>query len=190
MDAIRLDASTAKALAHPLRMRIVGSLRLDGPATASGLAERLGVSSGLTSYHVRRLADAGFVEPDDAHPASGRERWWRAAHEMTSWRSSDIGDDPDARATDAWLVGHTIHRGMEQLDDWLQRRPDADPAWRDAAESSDYVVELTPDELRAMAAEIDDVILRRRAASLASASPGRQQVVVLLSTFPRSPDLR
>jgi hypothetical protein len=65
---------------------------------------------------------------------------------MTSWRSSDIGDDPDARATDAWLVGHTVRRGMEQLDDWLQRRPDAEPAWRDAAESSDYVVDLSPDD--------------------------------------------
>ena len=108
---------------------------------------------------------------------------------MTSWRSSDIGDDPDARATDAWLVGHTVRVDMERLDDWLQRRPDADPAWRDAAESSDFVLDLSPDELMAMSAEIDEVIERHRTAAQQSEREGRAQVVVLLSTFPRSPDL-
>src|SRR6478736_4108151 len=46
----RLYPPALKALAHPLRVRILASLRRIGPATATGLADRLGESSGLTSY--------------------------------------------------------------------------------------------------------------------------------------------
>ena len=41
--------------------RIIAVLRREGPATATTLAERLGESSGATSYHLRSLARAGFV---------------------------------------------------------------------------------------------------------------------------------
>jgi DNA-binding transcriptional ArsR family regulator len=189
MKEIHLTVESAKALAHPLRMRIVGSLRLDGPATASMLAERLAVSSGLTSYHVRRLADAGFVEPDDGQVATGRERWWRAAHDMTTWRAGDLDADADARATEQWLQTYAARHGIEQLDDWIRRRPEADPAWREATTISDYVLELTPDELRALEAEIDAVIARRLDRE-PDADPARAQVVLLLSTFPRADPAR
>ncbi|GAA1900549.1 winged helix-turn-helix domain-containing protein [Streptomyces sodiiphilus] len=51
----------AKALAHPLRARI---LRLCGQRemTNKQLAERLGRDPGTVLYHVRLLADAGFLE--------------------------------------------------------------------------------------------------------------------------------
>ena len=56
-----LDARSLRGLAHPLRMRLLSALRRGGPATASQLAEKLGESSGATSYHLRQLA---------AHPAA------------------------------------------------------------------------------------------------------------------------
>lgn len=58
-----------RALAHPLRVQLLGLLRLDGPATASRLAARVGESSGATSYHLRQLAAYGFVEDE---PGQGR----------------------------------------------------------------------------------------------------------------------
>ena len=73
----RLDPPALKALAHPLRVRILGSLRRTGPATATVLAGRLGESSGLTSYHLRVLAAHDFVV-EDTEQGAGRERWWRA----------------------------------------------------------------------------------------------------------------
>src|SRR5262245_37189162 len=94
-----------RVLAHPLRSRLLGSLRLDGPATATSLAARLGTNSGATSYHLRQLAAAGIVE-DDPDRSTGRERVWRAAHDATSWRSPDYDADPDARAADDWLTRH------------------------------------------------------------------------------------
>ena len=182
MRVKRLDPASLKLLAHPLRVRIVGSLRTEGPATATVLGHRLGASSGLTSYHLRVLGEAGFVEDAPEHPSSGRERWWQAAHDMTSWRPADAGDDPDSRAAEQWLTGATARQGMAWLDDWLQRRPDADPEWREASETNDYLLQLTPAELRELMAELHEVVRRRldRQAGTVGAT-----VRLLLSAFPR-----
>ena len=181
MRTKHLDARSLKLLAHPLRVRIVGSLRLEGPATATLLGERLGESSGLTSYHLRVLAGAGFVEPATDHPSSGRERWWRAAQDMTSWRPGDAGEDADARAAEQWLTGFHARQGMAWLDDWLQRRPDADPEWREASETNDYFLQLSAAELRELLGEIDAVVRRRLDNG---PGDGRARVRVLLSAFP------
>src|SRR5947209_4728679 len=58
------------------QMRIMDTLRNDGPSTATRLAAVLGESSGSTSYHLRVLAEAGVIEEDSAR-GNGRERWWR-----------------------------------------------------------------------------------------------------------------
>jgi DNA-binding transcriptional ArsR family regulator len=191
-----LDAEGLRALAHPLRMRILGALRLDGPATATGLAERLGVSSGLTSYHLRALADADFVEDDPDRPARGRERWWRAAQDMTSWRGGIGGDDPDAAAAEDWLVGYAARRTMEWIDGWLDRRPTEPEAWQAVSGTSDYVVEVTPAELEALLDQITAVIrpFVRSADERAAADPevdaaeGRADVRLLLQAFLRGDD--
>ena len=66
----------ADPLTHPLRQRLLRLLQSSGPSTATKLAAATGESSGLTSYHLRRLATAGLVTEA---AAQGRERWWRAA---------------------------------------------------------------------------------------------------------------
>jgi DNA-binding transcriptional ArsR family regulator len=75
----------AKALAHPLRLRI---LRLcEGQElTNKQLADRLGTDPGTVHYHVRLLAEAGLLEPapvrtgasgalEKPYRSSGRS-WW------------------------------------------------------------------------------------------------------------------
>jgi DNA-binding transcriptional ArsR family regulator len=181
MRVKQLDPQSMKVLAHPLRMRIVGSLRREGPATATILADRLGESSGLTSYHVRVLAGAGFVEDAPDQAVTGRERWWRAAHDMTSWRPTDAGEDPDSREAEQWLVSFAARQGMEWLDEWLRRRPDADPAWRQASETNDYAIDLTPAELEELMGELNAVV---RARMDRPPSPGAAPVRLLLAAFP------
>ena len=84
------DAHILRAMAHPLRLRLIGALRKDGPATASELARRLGESSGSTSYHLRQLARFGFVE-EAAERNRGRTKHWRAVDAGTEW-SIDTDD--------------------------------------------------------------------------------------------------
>src|SRR3954462_9094376 len=83
------DVRALRALAHPLRNRLLGRRRLNGPATASQLGRAVGESSGSTSYHLRQLAQYGFVEEVEGQ-GTARERWWRARHRMTSWQRSDL----------------------------------------------------------------------------------------------------
>src|SRR3954468_12521712 len=83
------DVRALRALAHPLRSRLLGRLRLHGPATASQLGRAVGESSGSTSYHLRQLAAYGFVEEVEGQ-GTARERWWRARHRLTSWRADEI----------------------------------------------------------------------------------------------------
>src|SRR3954451_17844677 len=83
------DVRALRALAHPLRSRLLGQLRTNGPATASQLGREVGESSGSTSYHLRQLEQYGFVEEIEGR-GTARERWWRARHRMTSWEAADV----------------------------------------------------------------------------------------------------
>ena len=178
------DATQLRALAHPLRSRLLGALRYHGPATATALAARLGTNTGATSYHLRQLADVGLVE-DDVERSNGRDRWWRAAHDSTAWRSDEFEDDPDAQAAEDWLLRRQAHVGGAWLDDWLSSRQEWSAEWRAAADQSDYHVTLTADGLRAL---MDDLhaVLRAHQRDADPARPGAERVTVLLQAFPSS----
>jgi DNA-binding transcriptional ArsR family regulator len=70
-----VDLESLKVLAHPLRVQILDTLSTYGAFTASGLADRLGESSGATSYHLRQLAKHDFVREVEGKGTT-RERWW------------------------------------------------------------------------------------------------------------------
>ena len=131
-----------KALTHPVRVRILGMLRIDGPATATTLAARLGLNSGATSYHLRQLAQHGFVA-EDTDRGNGRDRWWKAAHQSTTTDTAGPAE-PEARDTlDAYLqsvvvvMTELLQRSVEELAVLPEE-------WREATTYSDWVVRLTP----------------------------------------------
>ncbi|MFC8800216.1 ArsR/SmtB family transcription factor [Promicromonospora sp. NPDC057138] len=70
-----LGSEALRALAHPLRIRILDLLPTRGPLTASKLGEIVGESSGSTSYHLRQLAKHGLVREVEGK-GTARERWW------------------------------------------------------------------------------------------------------------------
>jgi DNA-binding transcriptional ArsR family regulator len=55
------DPKVAKALAHPLRTRLLSALE-DRTASPSELAAELDVPLGVLSYHIRRLTALGFLK--------------------------------------------------------------------------------------------------------------------------------
>ncbi len=155
------DIDTLKAIAHPLRMKMLGSLRADGPATASELGRRFGESSGSTSYHLRQLERFGFIEENAMQP-SGRERRWVASHQMTSFPARLADSEGGRRLFDV------VHRQqLELLHEGLAALTEPRPGFG----HSDYVVQLDPDDLESLSAEIEAVIerYRGRAGSLSAA---------------------
>ncbi|WP_327362635.1 MULTISPECIES: ArsR/SmtB family transcription factor [unclassified Streptomyces] len=153
-----LDARSLRGLAHPLRIRMLATLRHEGPATASQLAERLGESSGATSYHLRQLAAHGFVEDAPEH-GKGRERWWRAVHDGTRFDEQLMyAEDPDTRgAADLFLHEiATIH--TQELSTWLGTAFSWPQDWRRASEVSDHTLRLTADQTLELILRMHDLI--------------------------------
>ncbi len=137
-----------RALTHPVRLRMLGILRLDGPATATTLAERLRLNTGATSYHLRQLAQHGFVV-DDEERGTGRERWWKAAHSSTHTTSPPPDDVEAADTMDAYLqVVATIY--TEQLQRAMEERPLLPAPWRAASTFSDWNTRLTPERAKTL----------------------------------------
>ena len=181
LSQVHLSGRQIRVLAHPLRVQLLGRLRGEGPATATRLAAALGTNTGATSYHLRQLAEAGLVVEEE-RAGSGRQRWWRAAHEMSSWRRSYYADDPDATAAAEWLETFQVNRFVETAESWRRGLPDEPLEWRDAGELSDYLVTLDPAQIGAMMAEIEAVVERYVRAEPA---PGARPVTLYLAALPK-----
>jgi len=191
---LRLDPRALKILAHPLRSRLLTTLRLHGPATATELATTLATNTGATSYHLRKLASVGLVEETDG--GHGRERPWRAATEMHAWTEHDVEGDPDAMAATDWLRRYYLRGFIDRYERWLDEQSAWPLDWQDAAGASDFALRLSPAGLAAFNAEIEALYERYRApapglddpteaAQPAAQDPGADRLVqVYVHAFP------
>jgi predicted ArsR family transcriptional regulator len=183
MTEVHLSSRQIRVLAHPLRIRLLGKLRLDGPATATRLAEALETNTGATSYHLRQLADAGLVVEED-RPGSGRQRWWRALHQLSSWQRSDYPDDPDAVAAVDWLESYQLNQLVRRVEAWRLHAPGDSQEWRDVAGMGDYALTLDPEQLRALQSDVEELIESHRSRALADPRPGARPVLFFYGAMP------
>ena len=174
------DVRALRALAHPLRMSLLAALRSDGPSTASRLAERLGESSGATSYHLRQLAGFGFVE-EVPEKGTGRERWWRALHRSTRWNTEDFLDQPDGPALVDELTDRLVAHQRRMLAAFAAEREQTDDAWRTASSLNDWALRVSPARARELMDELNGVLQRWRDEE---EEPDQPLVHVLLDLFP------
>jgi len=179
---LHLDHKAIKVLAHPLRSRLLGELRMHGPATATALAQTLGTNTGATSYHLRKLASVGLVEEtEDGH---GRERPWRAATEMHGWTERDVEYDPDARAASDWLQRYYLRTFVERYEAWLGARETWPIEWQEVTGATDFALRLTPERLAAFNADIEALAQRYRDLPPAGTDQDEQVVQVHLHAYP------
>ena len=177
---VRVDATTLRGLAHPLRVRILGLLREHGPATATTLAQRLGQSTGATSYHLRILATYGFVV-DDPERNVGRERWWKAAHKSTTL---DINPAVAPPETEGYLRA-VAAQYADRVERFLDEMASLPPAWGDACTISDVPLRLTPQEAAALHEEMFALLGRYRRDDRDARRPdGTERVVVQFQILP------
>jgi predicted ArsR family transcriptional regulator len=180
---VELDAQLLRTLAHPMRNRMLGLLRVHGPATATTLATRLGVNTGATSYHLRQLAEAGLVVEDDTR-GNARDRWWKSAHQGTEFDKSQLlEEEPELTLGFLHGVGQIYAENMFQAIDALQTQT---PEWREATLISDYFFHLSAAEMQQMLAEVLAVLEKYRTEDLTAPIPeGAKQVTVQIQAYPR-----
>jgi DNA-binding transcriptional ArsR family regulator len=178
------DVRALRALAHPLRNRLLGQLRVNGPATASQLGRAVGESSGSTSYHLRQLEQYGFVEEVEGQ-GTARERWWRARHRMTSWQAADLVEQEGGSEVQEEMTRMQIDQHARVLDAWFRQKESLGPEWEAAVSLNDYGMRLRPDQARAMADEINAVVDRWMTAHTSEEpAEGAELVVVLTDIVP------
>lgn len=151
------DAAQLRAMAHPLRFKLMELLLLDGPATATELAAKVGESPANCSWHLRRLAEYGYVT--EAPPGPGRRRPWQVVAQGHT-TDDEAESDPDyASAHDAFHVVALRHE-FAQLDAWFMARRAAAKEWREAAGVVQSLMWLTSDELAELQADLQALAVR------------------------------
>jgi hypothetical protein len=148
------DPKALRALAHPIRMSLIGLLRTEGPLTATRAAELLGENSATTSFHLRQLAKYGMAE--EAPGGQGRERPWQATAQFTD--VPDVADNPEFAAASSLFRSVLAERHFGSLMSWLEARPDESAEWQDADHFSDWLLYLTASELADLRDKVRDLI--------------------------------
>lgn len=183
-DAV-LDATALRALAHPLRVRILDELSAYGPLTSSGLAARIGESSGVMSYHLRQLEKAGLVREDEGL-GTARERWWeRRPGSIAMPEPSDFPvASPERLATqlitDEWMRSReaNFHEYLAEGESVFGQE------WLSIATSDTINLRLTPEQLHQLVVDFDTVLWKYLDAYKQTPSPGSRPVQIHVNAFP------
>ena len=131
-------------------------LTVSGPLTATQLADRLDESPANCSWHLRKLAEHGFVE--EAGGGTGRQRPWRVPGIGFTWDDPDAG--PEQRRAAEALSDVAMQRALDRLAEARRREPEEPREWQDAGRGSEYATWLTAAELQEMNDEIVEVLRR------------------------------
>ncbi|MFC8431574.1 ArsR/SmtB family transcription factor [Streptomyces sp. NPDC057253] len=179
----KLDARSLRGLAHPLRMELLNALRRRGPATASMLAERLGESSGATSYHLRQLAEHGFITDAPEH-GKGRERWWKAVDQGLTFEATEFeGAGPEVLGMAEIYLHEVAASHARELSGWLGTWDRWSSEWAQSSDMSDMTLQLTPELAAELIGRMHALINDYRG-RVTDEDPGAEQVRVHTHLFP------
>jgi DNA-binding transcriptional ArsR family regulator len=179
------DPRSIRALAHPLRLRLLELVTHEGELTATEAGERLGESPASCSFHLRQLAKYGFVE--EAPRSGGRRRPWR--RKGVGVHFSDVHDDPETAEVAIALARVLRDRNLARAQRGAEARGAQPPEWRQVLGASDFTLYVTPDELAELDAETVALWRRydERLADPARRPPASRPVQVLLMAYPYRP---
>ncbi len=150
------DPRELTALAHPVRIAIIEQLSLDGPLTATELADRIDESPANCSWHLRKLAGHGFVE--EAERTGGRRRPWQMSTIGFTWKEGD--DTPEGRRAAQALSELVMNRSLARLRESDERAREEAPEWRQASTVTQSLAWLTAEELETLNAQVRELAKR------------------------------
>jgi hypothetical protein len=177
------DPRALRAVAHPLRLQLIGLLRDQGPLTATQAGQRLGESSQSCWFHLRQLAKYGLVE--EAGGGRGRERPWRATAMSTTLPR--VAATPEMAAATELFLTVLAERYFEDLMRWLSTKADEPAEWQQAAVFGDSLLYVTAEELTTLKRDLYALIDRyqERVPNRALRPPEARPVTIQHLAFPQ-----
>ncbi|MBQ0980717.1 MULTISPECIES: winged helix-turn-helix domain-containing protein [Micromonospora] len=176
------DATKLRALAHPLRLRLLRYLLAAGPRTAAQCAEALNDTGSNCSYHLHQLARHGLIERDHSDGTNRRDRPWRAA--ATGLEFLPDPDDAEGRQLNEALTALEFDEVFRSLQRYQHQQHKLTDEWQESATFHSYTLSLNPEELRHLALTLDAVI-RPYLRPLRNAPPSDARAVTLnLQAYP------
>jgi len=154
------DRLVLTAMAHPLRRRLLNLLRVEGPATASALAERTGQAVGNISHHLHALGAAGLIEEAPEMARDRRERWWRRTPGPVRWSPDDFADDEATQAIARAAESVTLDAQLGFLRAWATAPEEEKARWPSGPFSMDTWLRLDDDELAEFLGQLQALIRR------------------------------
>jgi len=184
---VLLSPSAMRGLVNPLRLRLLELLQADGPSTATELGRRVGQSTGVTSYHLRVLAQHGFIVEDEER-GDDRDRWWRAVHRSTSFSFRVPGDPATEDTVDqaAQFIRLNVEASHRRAIDWVDTLPSqvdelAAMPWT----VSDWPLLLTHDQARMVVTTVRELVAQfQRDPEAATGDPGAVRAHAQFQLFP------
>jgi DNA-binding transcriptional ArsR family regulator len=136
------DPETLRAMAHPLRQRIMVELNVRDHARAADLAKSLGEPANSISFHLRVLAKHHFIEEAPELARDKRDRVWRPLVERILVDGTIAGEERMLDPILRWT-----------RDEFLRDR-DAPGAKDDFHQGTASLAFFTREEAEAMTAEV------------------------------------
>ena len=145
------DPRDMRALAHPIRLALLEALTLHGPLTATEAGELIGQGPSACSFHLRSLAQHGFVE--ETGEGRGRQRPWRRA--VVGTTMSAPYDSAQAKIAARALGDMFLDRCVARLQQARAKTDELPPRWADKQSDVESIMWVTPEEL----GEINDAVV-------------------------------
>lgn len=180
------DPRVLRALAHPVRARILDEIEASGPVRAADVARELGIPANQASFHLRQLAKYGMVEeaPDEARDR--RDRVWRAtAGSSLTVNLAELEKAPGGKAA--------VQAFRQNKRAWSQHLVDRaftvrHPKGSGVFTTSETAVKLTDEEATQLRADLEEVV-ERWSGRTRGRDPERRTYVVfsLVQPYPETP---
>ncbi|SEB73371.1 Helix-turn-helix domain-containing protein [Nocardioides exalbidus] len=150
------DPRVLRAIAHPVRNRILDELSASGPVRAADVARLLGIPANQASFHLRQLAKYGLVEEAPEEARDKRDRVWRAAAPAGyTVNLGTMADEPGGRAAVEVFRASQLARLHAVIDrTFVIDRPKGSGVFS----TSDHTLKLTDEEAQELRKEVDDLI--------------------------------
>jgi hypothetical protein len=174
------DPQKLRALAHPLRWKLIDLLGSELAATATRCAEVLGESVASCSYHLGILGKYGYIEHVPGQV--GKEKPWRMASSRQDLIPPGL-DTEGALAAEAAAEVFLDHE-LARLKDRIRRRTLEPGPWQEASRFTGATTWMTAAELQEVSDQLTQLVLTfgERDKDPAARPPGAREVRLFTAT--------